>query len=246
MEVKNKYEFVDIEPYLFAETRILLAEIESKIPHKVMLWKVYGLIETWQVSIEVPWHINMPENDEGNIECFTHELLHIYFDFCLNMRLSDLILPMETQPYFQYYDNPYDLINHFIHMINNLQHHKMIPYFEKFDLPIDKIVNNYYDISNIYKVFDKILITEFKLNSQINKYIASILYSNFLVLKLYFPNPVLRKELIDKFESKFDNKFVGLRNIFEPVIKKWNVECNNSKELILEINNRAKDFAGSV
>ena len=105
MQDDPRNEFVDLEPYLIPATRVLLERIESErrklgLPEeyvKVMLRKVYGSIYTWQVRNDFfNWHIDMPEWDEGNVVCFTHELLHIYFDFCLGIKVEHFgeLLPM--------------------------------------------------------------------------------------------------------------------------------------------------------
>jgi hypothetical protein len=92
MSEDSRNEFVDLEPYLIPATKKLLIEIESKNGFKVHLRKVYDLLETWQINIYTPYVIDMPHWDEGNKVLFTHELLHIYFDFVLDMKIYHLTL----------------------------------------------------------------------------------------------------------------------------------------------------------
>jgi hypothetical protein len=80
--------YVDIEPYLIPETRKLIYEIEKETPNRVVLRKVYDDIKTWQIRSTIDYHIDMPSRDEENIISFTHELLHIYFNYVLGMKVN--------------------------------------------------------------------------------------------------------------------------------------------------------------
>jgi len=232
-----------MESYLFPETRTLLAEIESRIHNQVMLRKVYNSPSTWQVRKTYPWHIDMPERDEGNIVCFTHELLHIYFDFCLGMKLWDNEVLDLVKPYDRYFKNEWHLANYFVNLINHLQHHKMIPYFEAYHFPMDKIVDNYYIFPSQFDTFENNLKAEFDLKQPVHRYSAALSYANFLCSELFFPNPEVREEMIRSYSHRMDGKFVGLRSIFEPPFKKWATDFHDLRDLLFEINKLAKAYA---
>lgn len=120
----ERNEFVDIEPYIIPETRKLLNEIELKTPDKVKLRKVYDdSIKTWHIRGWADYHIDMPANDEGNIISFTHELLHIYFDYVFGMSVNQFALPSLVRPYSSFFEDPWHLPNQYIGLINNLKHH---------------------------------------------------------------------------------------------------------------------------
>ena len=245
MEKEDRNKFVDLEAYLIPETRILLAEINSQLPHpkEVLLRKVYNSEEPWQVRKCVSYHIDMPERDEGNLVSFSHELLHIYFAFCQGMKLSDTELLSLIPPYNSGYKDPWYLPNHFINLINHLQHHKMVPYFDAFNFPLDKIIVNFENPVDLLETFDNNLKTAFDLEQPAHRYTAALGYVNFLTLELYFPNPAVRKELRNKYSLQYDKKFVGLRSIFQPVLEKWNTEYNGLRQLIFDINVKAKEYA---
>jgi len=246
MEKEDRNEFVDLEAYLIPETRILLAEINSQLPHpkEVLLRKVYNSEEPWQVRKCVSYHIDMPAKDEGNIVFFTHELLHIYFDFCQGMKIHDLELIHLVAPYGNAYpEQPWYLPNHFITLINHLQHPKMVNYYAAYNYPLDKIIVNFENPVDLLETFDKNLKTAFDLEQPAHRYTAALGYVNFLTLELYFPNPAVRKELRNKYSLQYDKKFVGLRSIFQPVLEKWNTEYYDLRQLIFDINDKATEYA---
>jgi hypothetical protein len=240
-DIRN--EFVALEPYLIPETKKLLFEIESKNPFKVNLRKVYDPIDCWQINSVTPYVIDMPSWDDKNIICFTHELLHIYFDYGLGMKINHFLIPNLTMPYSANTENPWALPNYLINLINNLQHHKMVPYFIEYGFPLNKLIDNFDNPIEIFETFDNELKIDTDLNSFFGRYVAALSYVNFLALELYFPNPLVRNKLINSFSKEMDNKFVGLRSIFHPILMKWEKECNNSQELIKEINDTAKIYS---
>jgi hypothetical protein len=240
-DIKN--EFVDKEPYLFPATRLLLTEIESKTPSKVELRKVYDPIETWQIRSTVSFHIDMPSWDEGNKIFFTHELLHIYFDYVLGMRVEHLTLPFLFRHFCNHDEEELHLLNQYINLINNLQHHKMVPYFVEYKFPMDKIILNYENPIGIFETLDIETKSEIDLTSSLHKYISAISFVNYLVLELYFPNPLIREKLRNSYSQEFDKKFVGLRALFLPLLNKWDQEYNDLPQIIRDINEKAKEYA---
>jgi hypothetical protein len=240
----ERNEYVDIEPYLIPETRKLLIDIETKTPNKVNLRKVYDdSIKTWHIRTEPSYHIDMPSKDEGNIVRFTHELLHLYFDYVLGMKINHLGLPQTTEPYKPYFENKWHLANHFIYLINDLQHYKMIPYFSKLEFPLNRIIDNYESPTELLERFESNLMLNFDLNQPANRYSAALSFVNFLALELYFPNPLIREKLRNTYSQEFDKKFVGLREVFLSLLEKWDTEYNDLPQLIKDINFRAKDYA---
>jgi hypothetical protein len=235
--------FVDLNPYLIPATKLLLSEIESKTPSKVELRKVYDPIETWQIRSLVSYHIDMPSWDEGNKIFFTHELLHIYFDYVLGMKVEHFTLPFLFRHFCNNIEEEQHLLNQYINLINNLQHHKMVPYFFEYNFPIDKIIGNYENPIDIFEVFEKELEADIDLTSSFHKYVAGISFVNFLALELYFPNPAIREDIRNSYSQKFDKKFAGLRELFQPLLGKWDTEYMDLRELIIDINIRAKEYA---
>ncbi len=236
-------EFVDKEPYLFPATKLLLAKIESKTPSKVELRKVYNPIETWQIRSLVSFHIDMPSWDEGNKIFFTHELLHIYFDYVLGMKVEHLTLPFLFRHFCNNVEEEMHLLNQYINLINNLQHHKMVPYFVEYNFPLDKLIGNYENPIGIFETLDLETKSEIDLTSSLHKYISAISFVNYLVLELYFPNPAIREKLRNSYSKKFDGKFIGLRDLFQPLLDKWDTEYTDLPQLIKDINFRAKEYA---
>jgi len=256
MQDDPRNEFVDLEPYLIPATRVLLERIESErrklgLPEeyvKVMLRKVYGSIYTWQVRNDFfNWHIDMPEWDEGNVVCFTHELLHIYFDFCLGIKVEHFgeLLPM-VEPYSQYFEDPWHLANQFITLTNHLQHHKMIPYFAEFQFPLDQIIGNYKNPEDVFQVFDNNLEFNYDFTQPVHRYMAALSYVNFLCLEYYFPNPEVRTKIVEDYSTRMDAKFEGMRNIFHPILARWDTEYADLRELIFSINSEAKTYAEAI
>ncbi len=247
MTQEDRIEFVDIAPYLIQGTQKLLLEIESKIlPNEVKLRKVYDSVEHWQVNKESPNVIDMREHDEGNIVCFTHELLHIYFNFVLKMFIYPNSLPILTNAYESHPTDPWNLANRFITLINHLQHHKMIPYFEEFNFPLEKIIDNYENPLNIYQSIDDNIKVELPLNISAFRYQAALDYVNFLALELYFPNPIVKEKIRNSFSNQYDKKYAGLREMFQPILEKWNTEYKDLPQLINEIHDKAKEHAERV
>jgi hypothetical protein len=236
-------EFVDKEPYLFPETKLLLTAIESKTSSKVELRKVYDPIETWQVRSSVSFHIDMPSWDEGNQIFFTHELLHIYFDYVLGMRVEHLTLPFLFRHFCNNIEEEQHLLNQYINLINNLQHHKMVPYFVGFNFPLDKIIGNYENPIGIFETLDIETKSEINLTSSLHKYISAITFVNYLALELYFPNPAIREKLRNSYSQKFDKKFVSLRELFLPLLDKWDTKYTDLPQLIIDINDKAMGYA---
>ncbi len=243
----ERNEFVDIEPYLIPETRILLSEIELRTPDKVKLRKVYDdTIKTWHIRTLANYHIDMPANDEGNIISFTHELLHIYFDYVLGMMVNHFTLPFMIGQYNSFFENPTYLTDHYISLINNLQHHKMIPYFKSFNLPENKIIGNYENPTELYEIFEKDLELKIDLSQPVVRYSSALSYVNFLALELYFPNPAIREKLRNSYSNEFDKKLIGLRSVFQPLLEKWDTEYTDLNKLIHEIDNISKEYAERV
>lgn len=243
-EIENK--FVPLEPYLMPQTKKLLFEIESKNPFKVFLRKVYDPIDCWQINSVRPYVIDMPSWDDKNIICFTHELLHIYFDYILGMKMDHFLILNLTTPYSVNTEDPWTLPNCLINLINNLQHHKMIPYFIEYGFPLNKIIDNYDNPITIFETLENEIKTEFDLKSPTARYSAALAFANYLSLELYFPNLLVRSKLANSYSKEMDKKFIGLRNILHPILKKWDKECNNSRELIIEINDAAKIYASGL
>lgn len=240
----NRNEFVDIEPYLIQETKELLKEIESKNQFEVKLRKVYDNLESWQIRKFITYHIDMPSWDEGNVVNFTHELLHIYFNHVLGNDIT-FMLPILVNPYSNNEINTKNLLEYYVNLTNNLQHHKMVPFFSKFNLPLNKIVNNYENPIKIFETFDLGIKEEFDFSNPSNKYASARFYVNFLALELYFPNHLIRLKLKSLYSKEFDNKFFGLRSIFQPVLEKWDSEYNDTYQLIIDINEIVKEYAES-
>jgi len=239
----ERNEFVDLEPYLIPATKMLLAEIESKNPFKVYLKKVYDHRVTWQINNVTPYMIDMPSWDEGNKIFFTHELLHIYFDFVLDMRIGHFTLPFLFRNLCSNSEEVQHLMNQYINIINNLQHHKMVPYFDEYNFPLDQIVANYENPQEVLELFDNELNTPINLSSPFFKYAAAVSFVNYLALELYFPNPAIREKLRNTYSQEFDRKFSGLREVFHPLLEKWDTEYSDLPQLIKDINDRAMEYA---
>ncbi len=242
-EEDKRNDFVDLTPYLIPETVKLIDEIESKIGRKVHLRKVYDPLECWQIRKSDPMHIDMPVHQEGDIISFTHELLHIYFDFVLGMRVSDFQVLNFTNPYNDTYSDPWLLSGSFISMINNLQHHKMIPYFESFNFPRERIVLNYSNPIEVYESLEQFIRRDINYDIPVERYHYSLFCADYLIMEYYVPNPLVREKLKTEFSEKIDKKLVGLRSQFQPIIEKWDSDYNNLKELLSEINFTAHKFA---
>jgi hypothetical protein len=236
-------EFVDLKPYLIPQTEKLLTEIESKNRFEVKLRKVYDHLETWQIRSLVPYHIDMPSWDEGNKIYFTHELLHIYFDYVLNMKVGHFNLPYLFSNLCSSDEEKQHLINQYVNLINNLQHHKMVAYFDEYNFPIDNLIANYENPTKVFEILENELKTPINLSSPIYKYAAAVSYVNYLALELYFPNPVIREKLLKSFSKEFDKKYEGLRDIFMPILKKWDTSFHDLPGLIEDINTMAKEYA---
>lgn len=239
----ERNEYVEIEAYLIPETRKLLNEIEEKTPNKVKLRKVYDNIKIWQIRSLIDYHIDMPSRDEGNIFSFTHELLHIYFDYVLGMKVSHYLLPSLVMPYNTGLEDPWQLPNYYINLINNLQHHKMVAYFVDYKFPTNKIIDNYENPIDIFDILDKEIKTELVLTTPFQKYVAALSFVNYLALELYFPNPAIREKLVKYYSKEYDKKFAGLRDLFLPLLAKWSTDYSDLKQLILDINDKAKVYA---
>lgn len=239
----KRNDFVDLTPYLIPETSKIIEEINSKIPDEVRLRKVYDPLECWQIRKSVPTHIDMPLHQEGDIILFTHELLHIYFDFVLGMRVGDTQVLNFTSPYNDNTNDPWIIAGNFINMINNLQHHKMIPYFESFNFPREKIILNYTNPVEVYQSLEQFIEHNINYENPVERYHYSLVYVNYIIMEYYFPNPLVREKLKTEFSERIDKKLVGLRSQFQPIIEKWDSDYNNLKELLSEINFTAHRFA---
>lgn len=235
--------FVDITPYLIPATEKILNEIELKIGQEVRIRKIYDPLESWQVRSMVPYHIDMPYDQEDDQVSFTHELLHIYFDYVQGMKVTDGQIFNYLRPYLDYYDDPWTMGNNFVSMINNLQHHKMIPYFKEFKLPIERIVLNYENPINLFKSIDILIDNTIDTNKEVVKYHFALTFANYLIMERYFPNPTVRTMLKSDYATKVDLLMPGLRELLIPIIQKWDTDYNNLGELLSEINSQAKLYA---
>lgn len=122
----------------------------------------------------------------------------------------------------------------------------MIPYFKSFNFPENKIIGNYDNPTELYEIFEKNLEQKFDLTQPVIRYSSALGYVNYLALELYFPNPAIREKLRNSYSNQYDEKFIGLRSIFQPLLEKWDTEYSDLKELIQEINIKSKEYAERV
>ena len=144
---EDKSEFVPIEEYLNPKLQMYYDEILNK-RYEVMILRKFGYVGPWKQRAIPPYHIVMPWDDVGNKSMFAHELFHIYLDFVKDMRINEGNQIIMTEPF----DSPIGnfLNQHILNsIINNLQHHKMLPLYLDCGFQKDKFIANYDDFAEI-------------------------------------------------------------------------------------------------
>jgi hypothetical protein len=238
---EDKSEFIAIEEYLTPKLRMYYDEI-SKEGFDVRLLREYGNDGHWKLGISSPFLIVMPWNGLGNISMFAHELLHIYFDLVKGMRISEMSQIFMTAPY----NSPEgDFLNQFTlnSIINNLQHHKMLPLYLDCGFQKDKFIANYNDFSEVESSINKFI--NFETQAQLipfQKYAIALHVADYICLEKYCINLEHKSLLNEFYSSKVQSKYTYLYEQFSPLIESWDSH-DNLIELVNKINDIAKLYA---
>lgn len=239
--IEDKSEFITVEEYLTPELRIYYDEILNK-GFEVMILRKFGYDGPWKQRAMPPYHIVMPWDDLGNKSMFAHELLHIYFDFVKGMRIAEMTQIFMTTPY----NLPEgDFLNQFTlnSIINNLQHHKMLPLYLDCGFQKDKFIANYDDLLEVEKSINELInfITQEQLSS-FQKYAIALHVADYICLEKYCINSEHKSLLNELYSTKVQSKYSFLYEQFSPLIKGWDSH-DNLIELVNKINDIAKLYA---
>ena len=240
-QIENKNEFVSVEEYLTPKLRLYYDEILNK-GFEVMILRKFGYEGPWCLRVYPQYHIIMPWNDLGNVSMFAHELLHIYFDLVKGMLIFISRQLSMTEPF----DSPIGnfLNQHTINsIINNLQHHKMLPLYLDCGFQKEKFIANYNDISEVECSINKFI--NFETHAQLipfQKYAIALHVADYICLEKYCINPEHKSLLNEFYSSKVQSKYPFLYEQFSPLIESWDSH-DNLIELVNNINDIAKLYA---
>lgn len=239
MEERN--EFAPTDDYLTPKLKVYYDSILSK-GHEVMILRKHGYNGPWRIRENVPFHIVMPWDDLGNKALFAHELLHIYLDFVEGMRISEMQQVLMTMPY---HSPQGDFLNQHVlnSIINNLQHHKMLPMYLECGFETDKFVVNYYEFSDTEKAINGLLNFEVSDNlSSFQKYNLALHVADFICLEKFNVNLEHKNLMQEVYAPKVQEKFPYLSQQLTPIIGTWQND-DNLVGLINRINDVAKEYA---
>lgn len=239
--IEDKSVFAPIEEYLTPKLQMYYDEVLNE-GFEVMLVRKFGYEGPWKLRVHAPYHIIMPWDDVGNKSMFAHELLHIYLDFVKGMLILISRQISMTKPF----DSP---IGNFLNqqilnsIINNLQHHKMLPLYIDCGFQKDKFIANYDEFTEIQSNINVLI--NFEIQEQLipfQKYAIALHVADYICLEKYCINPEHKFKLNELYSSKVQSRYQFLYEQFSPIIESWDSH-DNLIELVNKINDIAKSYA---
>lgn len=236
----REYKPLGIKNYVIPSNKRYYEAILEK-GHVISLKTEVGYNGPWKIKEHDSFGIVAPENDKDNIAAFTHELLHIYCDFYLNMHIPAIRQILLCMKYLSLTQHPEVFQHGIINIINNLQHHKMLPIFIECGFKKEEFLGNYSELIEPDKNFLEMNVTSDTV--PVIRFAYALQYADYLCIEQFAINEKVREYFIRTFSAELKHKNEKLHQQYSELLVRWDNNSITLPELIPAIVDVADKYA---